>query len=132
MRTGRSDSNVTSCELQRNRRGCRLVGVCDPAIFWGRMSRMPQSPAHLSPAQRARQERRRMMLGETVGALRRERGMTQAQLAEAVGVSTRGVIRIEQGQTSLTVDVLWRVADALGMRVSALMRMAEDREAGEG
>ena len=73
-----------------------------------------------------------MRLGETVGALRRERGMTQAQLAEAVGVSTRGVIRIEQGQTSLTVDVLWRLADALDLRVSALMRMAEDREAGEG
>ena len=47
-----------------------------------------------------------MRLGETVGALRRERGMTQAQLAEAVGVSTRGIIRVEAGQTSLTVDVL--------------------------
>ncbi|WP_240452466.1 helix-turn-helix domain-containing protein [Corynebacterium xerosis] len=93
---------------------------------------MPQSSMHLSSAQLARQERRRMMLGETVGALRRERGMTQQQLAEAVGVSTRGVIRIEQGQTSLTVDVLWRVADALDLRVSALMRMAEEREAGGG
>lgn len=93
------------------------------------MERMPQSSAHLAPARLARQGRRRMALGEVVAELRREKGLTQAQLAEMVGVSKRGVIRIEGGDTSLTVDVLWRYADALGLEASELLRLAERREA---
>ncbi|APT91360.1 hypothetical protein CSPHI_10535 [Corynebacterium sphenisci DSM 44792] len=91
---------------------------------------MPQSPNHLSPAQLARQGRRRMSLGQTIAALRLERGLTQQQLADAVLISKRGVIRIEGGQTSMTVDVLCRFADALGVRPSRLLALAERREAG--
>lgn len=54
--------------------------------------------------------------------------MTQGALADEVGISTRGVIRVEQGQTSLTVDVLGRFADALGVRPSRLLALAEERE----
>lgn len=93
------------------------------------MVAMPQSPAHLTAAQLAVQERRRMSLGSTVTRLRHTRSLTQAQLAAAVGVSKRGVIRIEQGQTSLTVDVLGRFADALGVRPSELLRLAEEEDA---
>ncbi|WP_227590266.1 helix-turn-helix domain-containing protein [Corynebacterium glyciniphilum] len=89
---------------------------------------MPQSPAHLSAAQLQRQEDRRMNLGQSISALRREQGMTQGALADEVGISTRGVIRVEQGQTSLTVDVLGRFADALGVRPSRLLALAEERE----
>lgn len=89
---------------------------------------MPQSPAHLSAAQLQRQEDRRMNLGQSISALRRELGMTQGALADEVGISTRGVIRVEQGQTSLTVDVLGRFADALGVRPSRLLALAEERE----
>lgn len=89
---------------------------------------MPQSPAHLSAAQLQRQEDRRMNMGQSISALRREQGMTQGALADEVGISTRGVIRVEQGQTSLTVDVLGRFADALGVRPSRLLALAEERE----
>lgn len=89
---------------------------------------MPQSPAHLSAAQLQRQEDRRMNLGQSISALRREQEMTQGALADEVGISTRGVIRVEQGQTSLTVDVLGRFADALGVRPSRLLALAEERE----
>jgi transcriptional regulator with XRE-family HTH domain len=89
---------------------------------------MPQSPEHLSAAQLQRQEDRRMNLGQSISALRREQGMTQGALADEVGISTRGVIRVEQGQTSLTVDVLGRFADALGVRPSRLLALAEERE----
>lgn len=89
---------------------------------------MPQSPAHLSAAQLQRQEDRRMNLGQSISALRREQGTTQGALADEVGISTRGVIRVEQGQTSLTVDVLGRFADALGVRPSRLLALAEERE----
>ncbi|MGV3114577.1 helix-turn-helix domain-containing protein [Corynebacterium freneyi] len=90
---------------------------------------MPQSPAHLSAAQLARQERRRMGLGRKISELRRDRGMTQQQLADAAGISKRGVIRVEQGRTSLTVDVFFRLADALAVRPSRLMALVEEWEA---
>ena len=101
----------------------------DLAMDWGRMSGMPQSPAHLSAAQLARQERRRMGLGRKISELRRDRGMTQQQLADAAGISKRGVIRVEQGRTSLTVDVFFRLADALAVRPSRLMALVEEWEA---
>ncbi|MEY8567555.1 helix-turn-helix transcriptional regulator [Corynebacteriaceae bacterium 7-707] len=69
-----------------------------------------------------------MNLGQSISALRREQGTTQGALADEVGISTRGVIRVEQGQTSLTVDVLGRFADALGVRPSRLLALAEERE----
>lgn len=72
-----------------------------------------------------------MSLGITVSRLRTSRQLTQAQLAAAVGISKRGVIRIEGGKTSLTVDVLGRPADALGVRPSELLRLAEDQESGQ-
>ncbi len=69
-----------------------------------------------------------MSLGATIAALRRKRGLTQAQLADAVRVNKRGIIRVEQGSTSLTVDVLCRMADALGVRTSELFRLVELEE----
>ncbi|RAV31924.1 XRE family transcriptional regulator [Corynebacterium heidelbergense] len=89
------------------------------------MAVMPQSADHLSAAQLRLQEQRRMMLGRVVESLRRERGMTQSQLAQAVGISTRGVIRLESGATSPTLDVFCRFADAFSMRPSELLRRAE-------
>lgn len=89
---------------------------------------VPQSPELLSAEQLRRQERRRVSLGATIAALRKKRGLTQAQLAEAVRVNKRGIIRVEQGSTSLTVDVLMRMADALGVRASELFRLVELEE----
>ncbi|MGO1526676.1 helix-turn-helix domain-containing protein [Corynebacterium variabile] len=70
-----------------------------------------------------------MSLGTTIARLRLERDMTQTQLAAAVSVSKRSVIRIEQGQTSLTLDILGRYADALGIRRSKLLRLSEEQDA---
>lgn len=89
---------------------------------------VPQSPRFLTQEQLARQELRRVTLGATIARLRRERGLTQAQLAEAVRIHKRGIIRVEQGSTSLTVDVLSRMADALGIQLSELFRLVELEE----
>ncbi len=93
------------------------------------MVAMPQPTPDLTEAQQAVQERRRVSLGTTIARLRLERDMTQTQLAAAVSVSKRSVIRIEQGQTSLTLDILGRYADALGVRPSELLRLAEEQDA---
>jgi transcriptional regulator with XRE-family HTH domain len=56
--------------------------------------------------------------GLGIRAVRRKRGMTQAQLAAKAKVSQSAVSRAERDPLTLTVRVLWRVADALGARAS--------------
>jgi transcriptional regulator with XRE-family HTH domain len=44
---------------------------------------------------------------------RRNRGWTQEDLADRVGLSARYVGQIERAQASMTISVLGRIADAL-------------------
>ncbi|WP_301527710.1 helix-turn-helix domain-containing protein [Corynebacterium variabile] len=66
-----------------------------------------------------------MSLGAVIRVLRRQKGMTQQQLADAVEVSKRSVVRVEKGEQSITMDTFGRYADALGMRPSDLLRQSE-------
>lgn len=86
---------------------------------------MPQNADHLTDEQRRRQTWRLMSLGAVIRVLRRERGWTQAQLAERVALSTRGVVRAETGGSSISVALLGRFADAFGMKPSELLRQSE-------
>ena len=53
--------------------------------------------------------------------LRAEHGVTYEQLAEASGLSRRGVIALEQGERSGNLRSWYRVAAALGVPFSELM-----------
>ncbi|MFT3859774.1 helix-turn-helix domain-containing protein [Micropruina sp.] len=60
-------------------------------------------------------------LGAAVRRLRRDRGLTQRQLAASAGISTRWLVMFENGQNvgaevSKIFDVLW----ALGMTVEVV------------
>ena len=55
-----------------------------------------------------------------IAELRRDRGMTQEGLAEALCTATRNVQRIEAGQ-NLTLHTLARVAALLGVRPEELV-----------
>jgi transcriptional regulator with XRE-family HTH domain len=65
-------------------------------------------------------------LKETVAAnvrrFRNERGWTQEDLADRVGLSARYVGQIERAQASMTVSVLGRIADALKVEAAELVR----------
>lgn len=61
------------------------------------------------------QERQRM--GERIATLRKEKNMTQAELAEATGLQRSHIVRLEQGRYGVTIDVLSVIADALGCKV---------------
>ncbi len=60
---------------------------------------------------------RRKELGQRVRMLRMERGMTQAQLAALAGITSGNVFRIEAGMYSMGIDLVNRIADALGVRL---------------
>ena len=57
-------------------------------------------------------------LGITISALRKLRGMSQEQLAEKVGIS-RGFLSVIEAPNmiqSLSLEILFNIADALGVR----------------
>lgn len=52
-------------------------------------------------------------------------GMTQQQLAEAVGVSRQTIIAIESGRYSPSLEVALKLARAFGQPVDAVFSLAE-------
>jgi transcriptional regulator with XRE-family HTH domain len=66
----------------------------------------------------------RNQLGRTIAVHRRGRGLTQEQLAEAVGVSTEWVSQLERGVGLPSLDGLLRLAEALGTDAPAMLAAA--------
>lgn len=62
----------------------------------------------------------RKRFGARMRALRRERGWTQKQLADASGVSARSISSIENGIYSVTLDTAARIARGLGVPLAIL------------
>ena len=64
---------------------------------------------------------------DMLARLRRERGMTQAELAEALGISKSAVSMYERGNREPELDLLEKIADQFSVSVSALLgRQPED------
>ena len=60
-------------------------------------------------------------LQENIRLARRQRGLTQEQLAEALGVSTGAISKWEAGQSLPGLDMLVSIADLFDMSVDALL-----------
>jgi transcriptional regulator with XRE-family HTH domain len=70
----------------------------------------------------AREDRRFFIeLGERIAQLRKEHGLTQAQLAELLGVSQQQVASFEAGRRRVTVSMLPALARALAVPIEALL-----------
>jgi Zn-dependent peptidase ImmA (M78 family)/DNA-binding XRE family transcriptional regulator len=63
-----------------------------------------------------------MSLGEALETARRARGLTQDELAAAIGVTQAALSRYEQGRREPDVDVLVALADALGVTETFLQK----------
>ena len=63
---------------------------------------------------------------ETLSALRRARGLTQAELASRLGISKSAVSMYERGNREPELDLLESMADVFGVSVSALLGRQED------
>ena len=69
--------------------------------------------------------------GEFIAALRRERGMTQKELADAIAVTDKAVSRWETGKGYPDVETLAPLAETLGVTVGELLAGERDVEAEE-
>ncbi len=66
-----------------------------------------------------------VMDGKRMRDRRRELGITQAQLAEMVGTAQARISQIENGESEPSIDVLMRLARALGVTTDYLLGMGE-------
>jgi transcriptional regulator with XRE-family HTH domain len=62
----------------------------------------------------------RQMVGENVRRLRSSAGLSQAKLAELVGVDRAYISGLELGRRNPTIITLWHIAKALRVKMRAL------------
>lgn len=82
----------------------------------------------LDPAAREELKRGRQWVAETILAghpqslrvLRLRKGMSQAQLAEAIGTQQPHIARIERGQADVRLETCRRIAQVLGVDLNTL------------
>lgn len=63
-----------------------------------------------------------VLVGQNIQRFRKSAGMTQAQLAEKINVSTAFISRLERGEKGMSLNVLESLADAFQVSYDALMR----------
>lgn len=63
----------------------------------------------------------RRMVSERIRDLRKERKMTQIEVAEAAGLSILGFQRVERGETTPRIETLKYIAKALGVTESDIL-----------
>ena len=63
------------------------------------------------------EEYTRYRIGMKITAIRKAAGLTQLQLAEKCGMAQPNIARIENGTYATSIDVLSRIAEALGKRI---------------
>ena len=64
--------------------------------------------------------------GKRLRKIRRNQDLTQAQLAETIGVTMEFVSLLERGQTSPSFETLDKLAKALGVPVSELFQFPDE------
>lgn len=72
-----------------------------------------------------------VQLGQRIAGLRRDRGLTQVQLAEALGVAQQTLAHYEAGRLRLLAGALPTLADQLGVSVEDLIGTPARRTTGK-
>lgn len=62
-----------------------------------------------------------MLIGERIKKMRQRKGMTQQMLADECDIEKPNLSRIENGNTNPTVKSLWKISNALGVRLKDLV-----------
>jgi transcriptional regulator with XRE-family HTH domain len=69
----------------------------------------------------------RRLVGENVRRLRIAAGLSQAELAERMGVDRAYISGLELGRRNPTVVTLWHITKALGVSLRSLFREERSR-----
>ena len=66
-------------------------------------------------------------VGQIIGRLRTERGVSQEVLSGLAGIARSHLSMIENGSKTANVETLWKIANALDMRLSELIFIVEEQ-----
>ena len=67
--------------------------------------------------------------GKVIWELRQKKGLTQEVVSGLASIPRSHLAMIESGRISPKVDTLWRIAQALDLKPSELMKVVEERTA---
>lgn len=72
----------------------------------------------------ARPARRRqtVFIGSKIRQLRKERSLTQAELAQRIGVQQSDLCRMENGEYKVSLDTLFKILSVFGMDIGEFFR----------
>ena len=69
--------------------------------------------------------------GQRIKLIRDERGMSQIQLAEILGVDPSHICRIEKGKGTCSISLIQKLATVLGVTVASLLDETTAKASGE-
>jgi transcriptional regulator with XRE-family HTH domain len=69
-----------------------------------------------------------MNVSDNIRAIRKEKGLTQTEVAKRYGTSPEFYHRLEKKDKSLTIEQLERIATALDVSISAVLGIEDDKQ----
>ena len=66
-------------------------------------------------------------IGSRIKALRINSERSQAQVAEAAGISSKYLGEVERGEANISIELIAQIAQALGLPLSAVMESEHER-----
>lgn len=67
----------------------------------------------------------RKAFGVVISTLRVQKGLTQESLSGLAGIARSHLAALENGEKTVKLDTMWRIAEALGISPSELVRRTE-------
>lgn len=67
----------------------------------------------------------REKIGKRIAEIRQQKGLSFRQLAEMADVSFANIYKIENGKYNVSIDILGKIADALGVEIELIEKGAE-------
>lgn len=67
----------------------------------------------------------RIRIGGQVATIRKEKGLSIRELAEACGVTAQNITKIEHGRYNVSIDILGKICDALEVRFELVDKAAK-------
>ena len=71
---------------------------------------------------RVTRRRQTIFVGSKIRSLRKERDLTQAELAQRIGVQQSDLCRMENGEYKVSLDTLFRILAVFGMEIGDFFR----------
>ena len=62
----------------------------------------------------------REYIGKRIAEIRKAKGMSIRQLADASGVNFANIYKIENGKYNVSIDILGKICEALGCRIDVV------------